>query len=77
MCNIKEYFMQVFTLELSITVRYTKYDLHLLNLGQIGGQLGLFVGVSILTLLEVIEAFVLACTKKKEKMKTVPYPEWE
>lgn len=30
--------------------------------GEIGGQLGLFVGVSILTVCEVLEIILLACT---------------
>ena len=35
-------------------------------IGEIGGQLGLFVGVSILTICEIMEAIIVACLKKRK-----------
>ncbi|XP_011408196.1 PREDICTED: acid-sensing ion channel 5-like [Amphimedon queenslandica] len=77
---IKDNFLSinVFVDDLQLTTTITKYTFGVAELlGEIGGQMGLFLGISIISIVEVVVLFLdelkrLFCTKKmREKMQDI------
>ena len=58
------------TLNCTLHILSFKLILYLVTTGEFGGMMGLFMGLSLLTLVEILETVIMACYKTRMKIKS-------